>query len=128
MTAATNLCVLVVDDDDDARELLRAVLETHVSEVLMAESAAVAISLLEQQRPHVLVSDIAMPDEDGYALIRRVRALPPDRGGDTPAIAVTAYSGGADRQKALAAGFNRHMAKPVDLESFVAAVQELGTA
>lgn len=114
--------VLAVDDDDDARELLRTILEQRRATVLVASNARDAFDLLEREQPHVLVSDIAMPDEDGYALIRRIRTLSEERGGRTPAIAVTAYTGSADRALALQAGFDRHVPKPVDLDLLVEAI------
>ena len=113
------LRVVVVDDDDDARDLLATVLLQRSAEVFVAESAAEAFELLKRELPHALISDIAMPEEDGYMLIARVRALPEDRGGKTPSIAVTAYAGRADRKRALDAGFDAHFAKPVDIDSLV---------
>ncbi|MDQ2768610.1 MAG: PAS domain S-box protein, partial [Gemmatimonadota bacterium] len=84
--------VLVVDDEEDARELIADALSEAGAEVAMAASAAQAYQLLQADPPHVLISDIGMPDEDGYSLLRRVRALPPEKGGDVPAIALTAYA------------------------------------
>lgn len=111
----SELVVLVVDDDDDCRELLAAVLESRHAEVLEASSAEEGLSYLLERRPGIVVSDIAMPGEDGYSFIRRVRSLPLERGGAVPAIALTAFSQPRDRQEALSAGFSSHMAKPVDL-------------
>jgi len=113
------LRIVVVDDDNDARDLLTTVLTQRGAQVYEAECAADAFALVESERPDVLVSDIAMPEEDGYMLIGRVRRLTAERGGTTPAIAVTAYAGGADRARALAAGFDVHFAKPIDVDSLV---------
>jgi CheY-like chemotaxis protein len=113
------LRVVVVDDDDDARDLLSTVLLQRSAEVFAAESAAEAFELVKRELPNALISDIAMPEEDGYMLIARVRALPAEGGGQTMAIAVTAYAGRADRKRALDAGFDAHMAKPVDIDSLV---------
>ena len=108
------LRVLVVDDEQDARDLIVAVLEPCGVEVQAAASAREAIELLESMRPEVLVSDIGMPGEDGYSLMQRVRALPAARGGRTPAVALTAYARIEDRTRALLAGFTMHMPKPID--------------
>jgi PAS domain S-box-containing protein len=106
--------VLVVDDDMDARALLTFALERCGARVLVADSAESALALLQQARPHVLLADIEMPRQDGYTLIRRVRALPASAGGTTPAAALTAYAGAHDRDRALQAGFQMHLAKPID--------------
>jgi CheY-like chemotaxis protein len=119
------LRIVIVDDDGDARELLATVLLQRSAQVFAAECAPDAFGLLESERPDVLISDIAMPEEDGYMLIGRVRALPADRGGRTPAIAVTAYAGRADRDRALDAGFDAHFSKPIDIDSLVDALLEI---
>lgn len=106
--------VLVVDDEPDARSLVKRFLEDCKACVTTAGSADEAMELLKSTRPQVLVSDIGMPGEDGYALIRRVRALPSEQGGDTPAIALTAYARAEDRMKAVMAGFQQHVVKPVE--------------
>jgi signal transduction histidine kinase/ActR/RegA family two-component response regulator len=111
--------VLVVDDEPDALELIRIVLEQRGAGVVTAASADAAFGALVAERPDVLVCDIGMPGEDGYGLIRRVRALGAERGGDTPAIALTAYAADSDRIQALDAGFQLHVAKPIDPESLV---------
>jgi CheY-like chemotaxis protein len=108
------LTVLLVDDEEDAREALRLILQQNGILVTTAASAREAYELVERLQPDVLLSDIAMPGEDGLSLIRRVRMLPFDRGGQVPAIALSAYAGAEDRRKALLAGFQRHIAKPVD--------------
>jgi CheY-like chemotaxis protein len=116
---------LVVDDDEDARMLVKAVLEACGSSVLMASSASEGLSVLDRERPDVLISDIGMPGEDGYDLIRRVRALPRARGGDTPAAALTAFARAEDRRRVLSAGFSAHIPKPVEPAELVAAVASL---
>jgi CheY-like chemotaxis protein len=117
--------VLVVEDEADARHLLAAVLQKRGAQVFMAASAAEALQVLERERPDVLLSDIALQDEDGYALIRKVRRLPADRGGRIPAAALTAYGRLEDRMRALSAGFQLHAAKPVEPAELVAVVASL---
>jgi signal transduction histidine kinase/CheY-like chemotaxis protein len=114
--------VLVVDDEADARELLKRVLAECEAEVFTAASAAEAVQLLESERPQVLVSDIGMPDVDGFELLRRVRALGPASGGMTPAIALTAFARSEDRTRALRAGFLVHISKPVEPSELIATV------
>lgn len=109
------LHILVVDDDADALELLTTVLETRNAQVTSAGSAGEAMQRMLEGRPDLLISDIGMPGEDGYSLIRRVRTLNEQQGGAVPAIALTAFNQDRDRQKALGAGFSGHMSKPVDL-------------
>ena len=106
--------VLIVDDEPDARALLRRLFEERGATVSTASSSTDALSILQAQRPDVLISDIGMPDEDGYTLIRRVRSLPPEEGGRTPAIALTAYARAEDRMKAVVAGFQHHLSKPIE--------------
>lgn len=108
------LHVLVVDDDPDAVELAMAILTGAGAIVRACGTAEEALAMLQEWRPDVLVSDIEMPGEDGYALIRKVRALEPDRGGKTPAVALTAYGRTQDRMLSLTAGYNMHVPKPVD--------------
>jgi PAS domain S-box-containing protein len=119
------LRVLVVDDEADTRVLLRAMLERCGSEVMTAASAAEALELFEQSRPDVLVSDIGMPEADGYALISGVRRLEARRGGRVPAIALTAYARAEDRVRALKAGFQVHVPKPIEPVELVAVVASL---
>jgi PAS domain S-box-containing protein len=120
--------VLVVDDEPDARRLLTEVLGRCGAEVLSAASAGEALEMVQSWRPHVLVSDIGMPDGDGYELIRRVRELPEERGGSTPAAALTAYAGPADRERALSEGYQLHVAKPVEPAELAAVVASLAGA
>lgn len=105
--------VLVVDDDADARELIGTILERYGADVDVVGSAQEGMQALGKRAPHVIVTDIEMPQEDGYAFIRRVRGLPPEAGGRIPAAALTAYASASDRMKVLGAGFNIHVAKPV---------------
>lgn len=119
------LKVLVVDDEPDARELLEAQLQEAGARVQTAGSAASAFELLQQFRPELLISDIGMPDEDGYSLMRRIRALPPALGGRIPSIALTAFVRSADQSKALAAGFSTYLGKPIDPQDLLAAVVNL---
>ena len=120
------LRVLVVDDDADGREVLETVLVQCGAHVTSAGSVAEALASFDRERPDVLVSDIGMPDEDGYALIRKIRARGSDAGGGVPAASLTAYAGTEDRRRALIAGFNMHVAKPVDPEELLAVVASLG--
>jgi CheY-like chemotaxis protein len=117
--------VLVVDDDVDTRELLEWVLKRAGAEVVAVSSAKEALEKLEKEKPHVLVSDIAMPEEDGYSLLRRVRGLPPERGGRIPAVALTAHSLVQDRIQSLRAGFQSHVPKPVVPEELVEVIASI---
>ena len=114
------IVALVVDDDEDSREMISIVLRRHGVDVETAGSAAEAWERLEQRIPDVLISDIAMPGEDGCALVERVRSLPPERGGVVPAIALTAHSRAEDRVRVLAAGYQIHVPKPVEPAELVA--------
>jgi CheY-like chemotaxis protein/two-component sensor histidine kinase len=116
------LKVLVVDDQPDARDLIKRVLEDCGAEVFAAASASAALAALPAWLPDVVVSDIGMPDTDGYELLRRIRALGIERGGKIPAIALTAFARSEDRTRALRAGFVVHVAKPVDPAELVATV------
>jgi signal transduction histidine kinase/CheY-like chemotaxis protein len=114
--------VLVVDDELDSRDTIRLLLERWGALVTTAESAAQALELLPSARPDVLVSDIGMPGRDGYSLMREIRALPPELGGNTAAIALTAYARAEDRLNAMRAGFQQHIAKPVEPLELLAAL------
>jgi signal transduction histidine kinase len=122
----SGLRVLVVDDEADSRDLIAVALEESGAEVLAIESAVRARGALAGFRPDVLVSDIAMAEEDGYDLIRWIRDLPPERGGTVPAAAVTAYARSEDRRRALLAGYNMHLSKPFDPGELLAVVASLG--
>src|SRR5215212_4957036 len=117
--------VLVVDDEHDTRRLISTVIAQSGAEVTACASAGEALETLKTWRPHILMSDIGMPGEDGYALIRQVRALPPERGGRTPAAALTAYARDEDRGRALDAGYQLHIAKPFNPHELLAAVSDL---
>jgi CheY-like chemotaxis protein/two-component sensor histidine kinase len=122
------LQILVVDDEADALELLNTILHNNGAEVIAVASVKQALTILEtatDRSPDVLVSDIGMPDEDGYSLIRKFRQLEAQRGGKLPAIALTAYAGSDDRRQALLAGFQMHLTKPVDAAALVAVVASL---
>ena len=123
----SELRVLVVDDDIDALELATTILVGAGAEVRTCRSAVDGLKTLYDWRPHVLVSDIEMPGEDGYSLIRKVRALSSTDGGRTPAIALTAYGRSQDRMKALTAGFNMHVPKPLDPGELTAIVASLAS-
>jgi CheY-like chemotaxis protein len=117
----SGLSVMVVDDHDDARELIGRVLAECRAEVTMCASAAEALHALERARPAVLVSDIGMPEMDGYEFLRRVRARHDDNA-RIPAIALTAFARSEDRTRALRAGFQAHVAKPVEPSELVASI------
>lgn len=119
------LRVLVVDDEIDARALLTAMLERCGAEVVAVSSASEGLETIEGWRPDVLVADIGMPIEDGYGLIRKVRALPKERGGQTPALALTAYARTEDRVRAISEGYQLHLAKPVDRVELATVVASL---
>jgi CheY-like chemotaxis protein/two-component sensor histidine kinase len=109
-----NMKILLVDDDFDTREALRRILDQSRATVLTAGSVEEGIAQLRRERPAVLISDIGMPGEDGYSFIKRVRKLPPEEGGLTPAVALTAFTRSEDRTKAMVAGFQMHLAKPIE--------------
>ena len=109
-----NVRVLVVDDEEDARLLLETTLSQYGADVTIASSAAEALQAIERTVPDVLLSDVGMPHEDGYSLIRRLRARPAAAGGDIPAVAITAYASANDRLAALSAGYQAHVAKPFE--------------
>nr|WP_083887050.1 PAS domain S-box protein [Nodosilinea nodulosa] len=121
----TGIRVLAVDDDPDSRELLNMILTQYGAEVLAVTSAAAVLENLASFQPDVLVSDIGMPSVDGYSLLRQIRALPPAQGGQTPAVALTAYAREEDRQQAIASGFQQHVTKPLEPERLVQAVVAL---
>jgi signal transduction histidine kinase/ActR/RegA family two-component response regulator len=119
------LRLLVVDDNADARDLYQSLLEEYGAEVTAVASAREGIAALERLQPDVLVSDIGMPNEDGYTLIRQVRALKSERGSQVPAVALTAYAREEDQQAALLAGFQKYLAKPVEPTELVEAIANL---
>ena len=119
------LKILVVDDDKDTLELLEWVLKRAGAEVTAVSSAKAAMEAIERERPTILVSDIAMPEEDGLSLMRRIRALPKESGGRIPAVALTAHSMVQDRLQSLRAGFQSHVPKPVVPEELVEVVTSI---
>ncbi len=121
------LNVLIVDDEVDTREMLGALLERCRVRVRLAGSAAEGLRMFMAERPDLLLSDIGMPEEDGYAFIEKVRRLPAAAGGDAPAVALTAYARTLDRTRALRAGFNNHIAKPVEPLELLAVIASLAT-
>lgn len=123
--ALSGLRVLLVDDDPGARELLTTVLSQCGVEVTAVESAAQGLAAVKRLKPDVLLSDLEMPDEDGYSLIRQVRSLDLDEGGGVPAAALTAYTRPQDRKRALLAGFQVHISKPVEPDELTAAIASL---
>ena len=108
------LHLLVVEDETDALDLLIAILETNGAKVTAVRSAAAALATMQNAPPDLLISDIEMPDEDGYSLIKKIRALPSDGVRQLPAIALTAYARTEDRLRALAAGYDAHIGKPME--------------
>ena len=114
------LKVLVVDDEADSRNLIKRLLEECSASVITASSAEEGFHLLKQERPNVVVSDVGMPGEDGYAFVRRIRKLESEIGGHTPAIALTAYARAEDKAFALDAGFQHHLVKPVEATELIA--------
>src|SRR5262249_28402995 len=114
---------LVIDDEPDARELRRVVLSASGAEVAAAGGAREALEILSRIRPHVVVSDLGMPEIDGFALIRQVRARPAHEGGRVPAVALTAHARAEDRNQSAAAGFQMHATKPINPDELVAIVK-----
>jgi PAS domain S-box-containing protein len=117
--------ILVVDDDADARDFLSFLLEEYGAIATVASSATEALTLLPQSQPDLLVSDLGMPEMDGYSLIRQIRTMSSEQGGKIPAIALTAYAGDSDREKVLAAGFQKHLPKPVEPDELIQAIADL---
>lgn len=120
-----NVRVLIVDDEADARVVLTTIIERCGAEVMAVDSAAEAVKALASFKPDVLMSDIGIPGEDGYSLIRKVRALSPEQGGKIPAVALTAYAREEDRMRALLAGYQVHVAKPVNPAELIAVLTGL---
>ncbi|MBD2564411.1 MULTISPECIES: PAS domain S-box protein [Nostoc] len=117
--------VLLVDDERDTRELIAFILEQSGAVVIQAASAMEALQAMPQFQPNLLLSDIGMPELDGYMLMRQIRAMPPEMGGTIPAIALTAYAAEADYQQAIAAGFGQHITKPVEPAKLLRAIANL---
>ncbi|MBD2153555.1 PAS domain S-box protein [Leptolyngbya sp. FACHB-16] len=121
----TGIHVLVVDDDADTREVVAFLLEQAGAQITTFASASEVLAALSHTQIDVLLSDIGMPDVDGYMLLRQVRALPPEQGGQIPAIALTAYAGEIDYQQAMAAGYQKHLTKPIEPELLVRAIADV---
>ncbi|OUL28384.1 ATP-binding protein [Nostoc sp. 106C] len=117
--------VLVVDDEADSREFITTVLQQCQAEVQLAASVQEALQILAHWKPDVIVSDIGMPQEDGYSFIRKVRSLPPEQGGDVPAAALTAYARTEDRMRAIQEGYQLHLAKPIEPAELATVVASL---
>ncbi|MBL1178947.1 ATP-binding response regulator [Pantanalinema sp. GBBB05] len=121
----SSIKILIVDDEPDTRELVAFILEQQGAQVTVATSAHEAVLILPQAKPDILLSDIGMPDMDGYMLIQRVRQLAPEQGGRIPAIALTVYAGDMNQQQAQAAGFQKHIAKPIEPEKLIHLIPSL---
>src|SRR5262249_25450105 len=119
--------VLVLDDEPDAREAVAAVLEGCAAQVTAVATVREALAAVERSAPQVIVSDIAMPSEDGYGFIEDLRRLPADRGGKLPVIALTAHAGSDERQRITAAGFDEFLAKPIEPRELVGTVARMAT-
>jgi CheY-like chemotaxis protein len=124
-SALDGIAVLVVDDDEECREVIAAHLEQRHAVVLTAASSSQAFDLLQREHVDVLLADIAMPDEDGYALVRRIRQSTASANAWVPAAAVTALARSEDQHRAIDAGFQLHLSKPIDERSLVSAVATL---
>jgi CheY-like chemotaxis protein len=123
--ALHGVAVLIVDDDAETRDLLQAILGNAGAEAIVAASAKQAIEVFDRRRPDLIVSDISMPGEDGYSLIRRIRSRSAADGGLTPAVALTAHARADDRSRSLRAGFQYHLAKPFGAAELLAVVLSL---
>ncbi|WP_416290301.1 response regulator [Nostoc sp. UHCC 0251] len=121
----TGIRLLIVDDDEDIRDFLGFALEQAGAEVSIATSAIEALQAVKQSPPDMLLSDIGMPEMDGYMLIRQIRAMPPEQGGQILALALSAYAGEVNRQQAIAAGFQQHVAKPIDPDALIAVILDI---
>ncbi len=118
----TNLRILIVEDDTDSLEILTLTLQMQDATVITANSVQEAMKRFTDEMPDLLISDISLPGQDGFVLIDWVRSLPPEQGGETPAIALTGYAASSDTERLIAAGFQRHVAKPFDIETLIAAI------
>jgi CheY-like chemotaxis protein len=123
--ALTGISILVVEDDDDTRDLLKVLLETQGALVNATASVMEALQAYDQSRPDVIVADIGMPDYNGYTLIGRVRARDREKGKIVPAIALTAFTTAIDRDTVLSAGFQVHMPKPFEPNRLISVIADL---
>lgn len=121
------LRLLLVEDDDDSREMLKVMFQQHEADITVVASSAEAIKAFEQNKPDILISDVGLPGEDGYTLIRKIRQLAPEQGGHIPAIALTGYASLQDRARAIEVGYQEHIAKPVDIDYLLELVKSLIT-
>ncbi len=117
--------ILVIDDEEDARELLSRMLGGFDANVIAAAGTSEGLALLKTEKPDVVISDISMPDEDGYHFIAEVRKFSLEDGGATPAIALTAFAHAEDRARAIRAGYQYHLSKPVDSNELVSLIDHL---
>jgi CheY-like chemotaxis protein len=120
------LSLLVVDDNDDARQLLKVLFRHCGAHVMVAGSGRDALAMFRVRRPHVVIADLSLPHWDGYRLIREIRSLPREQGGGTPALAVTAFSEVHQDRRAFRAGFDAYLRKPVELRAITDVVRRLG--
>ena len=119
--------MLIVDDEPDTLAMLRVMVGDFQAEVKCCSSAAEALAVLDDWEPNVLISDIEMPDEDGYQLIRKIRDRDPEDGGNIPAVALTAYARSEDRMRALSAGYQMHLAKPFEPAELAVVIASLAS-
>jgi signal transduction histidine kinase/CheY-like chemotaxis protein len=119
------ISVLLVEDNEDSRDMLKIMFEQHGIKTTAVDSAAAALSAIEKIQPDILVSDVGLPGEDGYSLIRKVRLLSPEKGGAVPAVALTGYASLQDRTDALNSGYQEHLSKPVDIDKLIELVKSL---
>jgi CheY-like chemotaxis protein len=124
-TLLSGIRILVIDDDRDARELIHKVLAQHQAEIITAANAMEGLLILQSQMPDVVISDIGMPEKDGYQFIREVRRLPATHGGETPAIALSAFAHSEDRTRAMMAGYQVHLSKPVESNELAVSIDSL---
>jgi CheY-like chemotaxis protein len=117
--------ILVIDDEADARELINRILTYCKASVITAATAKEGLELLKREKPDVIISDVSMPDKDGYQFINEVRQLSPENGGRTPAVALTAFARADDMAKAISAGYQQHLCKPVDSYELITAINHL---
>jgi hypothetical protein len=124
-TSLAGLRVLLVDDDKDSRRMLITALGAYDAELRACSSSTEALETLREWHPDVIVSDIGMPNEDGYDLIRKIRELPSNGGGTIPALALTGYASREDEKRSLEAGYQMHLSKPIEIAKLVAAVAHI---
>jgi len=117
--------VLLVEDNEDSRDMLKIMFEQHGLDITAVDSAAAALFAVKEIKPDILVSDVGLPGEDGYALISKIRQLSPEQGGTIPAVALTGYASSQDRARALEVGYQEHLSKPVDIDKLLELVEKL---